>query len=357
MDETLGLPLRAVQSELSDGKVHVFLEHVSTEPSVAVVVRHNEHLLLIKVRRPVTGGEPSWEIPRGFSDGERSLDAGRREVREEVGLEVDEIRQIGLFYADNGAIAQPTAVLEATVKDMAVTLQRDESIEDSQWVTLDRVHAMIRAGEIQDGFTITSIAYLDPRVVDPHSDTRAGNPLRLFFLQDTAENMRATETKQVQLAAGVAAATAALVAVVFSESTSFITSTPRRVVGLVAILLWSLASSTKMLRYRSWKEHYADRLKSLVGSDYTGLAPVIYRPSEPSKGRAVTLARRLWRDESLTGVSVVVVVSSMSILIFMFLRWITENHGTPVTVLASASATVFAAVVISVLLAAARPVR
>ncbi len=68
-------------------------------PTADVIVEMEDGgVVLIERRNPPAG----WAIPGGFIDyGESAEDAARREIREETGLEIGDLRQFGV-YSDPG---------------------------------------------------------------------------------------------------------------------------------------------------------------------------------------------------------------------------------------------------------------
>jgi ADP-ribose pyrophosphatase YjhB (NUDIX family) len=73
-------------------KVIRITQHKFTASAAVVILNaRNEVLLLNHVLRPFSG----WGLPGGFIDrGEQPEDAVRREIREETGLEIDDVRMI-----------------------------------------------------------------------------------------------------------------------------------------------------------------------------------------------------------------------------------------------------------------------
>ncbi|MET9499822.1 NUDIX domain-containing protein [Streptomyces sp. NPDC006552] len=95
-----------------------------------IVVDFSGRILLLE--RADTGG---WGLPGGFMDpGESLEETARREVMEEVGLEVDELRLMNVFsgpeqyyqYPNKDRVFNVTAAYTATVRDWS-HLKQDPS--------------------------------------------------------------------------------------------------------------------------------------------------------------------------------------------------------------------------------------
>ncbi len=62
---------------------------------VSGLIRHENRVLLVRRGRPPLAG--LWSLPGGLVEAGESLEeAARREIREETGIETDELEQIGL---------------------------------------------------------------------------------------------------------------------------------------------------------------------------------------------------------------------------------------------------------------------
>jgi ADP-ribose pyrophosphatase YjhB (NUDIX family) len=70
------------------------MKHEGPRATVDVIVEVDGGIALIRRRNP----PPGWAIPGGFIDyGERAEDAARREMREEVGVDVELVVLLGVY--------------------------------------------------------------------------------------------------------------------------------------------------------------------------------------------------------------------------------------------------------------------
>lgn len=83
---------RTLKAEDGEQFTHTIIH---SEPSVAVIVRHNHHIAFIRQLRTTTN-EYYWEIPAGLKNPDESymIEAAEREVREETGIIVEDTRML-----------------------------------------------------------------------------------------------------------------------------------------------------------------------------------------------------------------------------------------------------------------------
>ena len=125
--------------------------------SVAVFCRHGGEILLVRHKRldlwlPV-GGE--------IEAGETPLEAARRELREETGLEADSWEPVGSMFALNGVCHAPEHVFLARglrASDQPVQ-QAEEGITSVRRVPWPQVLRLVADGTITDGETVAALMY------------------------------------------------------------------------------------------------------------------------------------------------------------------------------------------------------
>jgi len=110
-------------------------------PSVVLVVRDGDHVVLVRQHRPGAGG-PVVELPAGkVEPGESALEAASRELAEECGLAAAGWRELGSFWAAPAYSTERITVLAAQVSGPAAAApDPDEAIEVLR----------VRAGEAHD---------------------------------------------------------------------------------------------------------------------------------------------------------------------------------------------------------------
>lgn len=97
-----------------------------------------------------------WEIPRGFGEpGVAAEDQARAEVREEIGVTVDELVDLGLYFNNTGLEGNPITLFLARITQEPVA-NPEISVDQLRWVPVEELEGMIASAEITDGFTIAA---------------------------------------------------------------------------------------------------------------------------------------------------------------------------------------------------------
>lgn len=123
-------------------------------------------LLLNQFRHPIRAW--SFEIPRGFGEpGVKALDQARNEVKEEIGGEISEVIDLGIYHSNTGLEGNKVQLFYARLISVGKPA-KSEGIESLNWVTHNELKEMIKNGQITDGFTIATYtrAILNGLIID-----------------------------------------------------------------------------------------------------------------------------------------------------------------------------------------------
>jgi|SRR3989338_5383442 len=145
---------------LPDGSIihHHVLDYQKQAAGI-VVIDAEKRILLVKVYRFINNLE-SWEIPSGgvnVREGESVQDGVIRELEEETGYQVKEVKQIGKYYPSNGMSTEIHNVFVGLQPFKVHEQYETNEIMEVQWFAVDKVLAMIKDGIILDGFTIAAV--------------------------------------------------------------------------------------------------------------------------------------------------------------------------------------------------------
>ena len=95
-----------------------------------------------------------WGFPKGhMEDGETEIETALREVKEEVGLdvEIDKKRRYTLNYVINNEIDKTTVLYIAKAKNEKIIMQESE-IENTKWCSFEEALNMLTFDDWKDMF-------------------------------------------------------------------------------------------------------------------------------------------------------------------------------------------------------------
>ncbi len=137
------------QSEGEYGVVH------HKAKSVVVMVEKNGSYLVVYANRYVFQSI-SIEFPAGLiEDNETPEDAAKREVFEETGIEINNVKHQFSYQPSNGTSDQEIIVLKADYKGGELKPDFDE-VEKARWMNKEDYINMLASGSIVDGPTLTA---------------------------------------------------------------------------------------------------------------------------------------------------------------------------------------------------------
>lgn len=121
---------------------------------VILAEKEKRYLLLHQFRHPTRSW--SYEIPRGFGEpGVKAEEQAENEIREEVGGEISELVELGIYHSNTGLEGNKVKLFYAKLKSIGQPSE-EEGIESFLWVSLEELEEMIASAKITDGFTIAT---------------------------------------------------------------------------------------------------------------------------------------------------------------------------------------------------------
>ena len=147
------------EHELPDGRrASYHVVHYSPRGAVAVLPLFADGRVgLIQQYRPSVANLV-WEIPAGkVEPGETAADCARRELREEIGCQVDQLQPLGRVHNALGMTDAQVQLFAAQV-----TARDRQQTEDDEFIRLvcvpwDEALAMVKNGVISDSKTILAL--------------------------------------------------------------------------------------------------------------------------------------------------------------------------------------------------------
>lgn len=122
--------------------------------AVMMAVDEKKRILLVRQFR-LPAAKNLWELPAGkLDEGEKPLQAARRELKEETGYKAKNWRRLAAFWPSPGYVGEHMTIYLAT----GLTAGEPQPMEDERiecrWFTRQELDGMIRDGKIEDGKTI-----------------------------------------------------------------------------------------------------------------------------------------------------------------------------------------------------------
>jgi ADP-ribose pyrophosphatase len=122
--------------------------------AVMMAMDDKKRILLVRQYR-LPAEKHLWELPAGkVDDGEKPLEAAKRELVEETGYKAKKWTKLASFWVSPGYVQERmTIFLAQDLVEGEATPMDDEQIE-ARWFKRKEVGAMIREGKIEDAKTI-----------------------------------------------------------------------------------------------------------------------------------------------------------------------------------------------------------
>ena len=138
-----------------------YREIVDHNGGVGIVAFLEDKIALVKQFR-YAYKSTLYEIPAGkLEKGEEPLNAGIRELEEEVGYKTNNFNYLGKMYPSCGYTNEIIYLYKAeNLHKTAMKLDEDEFLE-VEWFTLEEIKKMVKEGLIVDAKTICALYLLD----------------------------------------------------------------------------------------------------------------------------------------------------------------------------------------------------
>lgn len=128
---------------------------------VGVVVVTTDNRIMLNHEYRYVIDKYCWEIPGGGIDkGENPIEAAKRELYEETGIQSDKFEQVGAFYPLNSFNTELVTVFYTVIDPVPLTDKKSESSEEfgkQKYVTFKEALEMIDKGAIEDALSANAI--------------------------------------------------------------------------------------------------------------------------------------------------------------------------------------------------------
>lgn len=152
------LNLRCDDARRPDGKP-CKREIVEHNGGAAVLAETERGIALVKQFR-YAYGEEIYEIPAGkLNAGEDPMEAARRELKEETGLDAEKLTLLTVLYPSPGYTDEKIYIYRAETAVFGESKLDDGEFLDAEYFDRERVVEMIRRGQIRDSKTIAAVLF------------------------------------------------------------------------------------------------------------------------------------------------------------------------------------------------------
>jgi ADP-ribose pyrophosphatase len=130
------------------------------EGVTVVVENKNEEILFVKAYRYLLDSA-EWETPAGGTEkGEDILKTGEREVLEESGYHIKNLKYLFSYFPASGSNDLKFHVLKAVLDEEKERENFDiNEIADVKWIKKDKIKELIKNNELKDGLTLSALMY------------------------------------------------------------------------------------------------------------------------------------------------------------------------------------------------------
>ena len=157
--ESPWVSLRLVDVEVPGGprfEHHVIRRHL---PAAGTVVHGPQGVLLLWRHRFITRTW-GWEVPAGrVEEGETLEEGAAREVLEETGWRPGPLTHLYSCHPANGISDMRFEVFSADGAEHAGDPSDPAESSRVEWVPVDEVRRLVRAGEVRDGLSLTALLW------------------------------------------------------------------------------------------------------------------------------------------------------------------------------------------------------
>jgi ADP-ribose pyrophosphatase len=146
------------RKKLPNGRTAYF-EEVDHPGAALVVPFIRDKIVFIRQYRGVIG-KYIWELPAGTLDpGETPYACAKREVAEETGYRVKDIRRIGLIYSTPGFCNERIYIFKARCEGRKEKPKLSDELIKTKQLTRREVLKLFRKGSINDAKTIAALGF------------------------------------------------------------------------------------------------------------------------------------------------------------------------------------------------------
>jgi len=147
---------------LPNGKKAEHFYQLVRKNYILVIVQNDEGHILVEKQYRWGVSDFVYEIPAGFiNDGEPPLEAAIREVKEETGYVLKNVKLLGEIYPQPGFCTMHAFIIKGTVANLTQSNPEfDEEDIELAFMSIPQIKKDIKKGKIKDMGFISAISFL-----------------------------------------------------------------------------------------------------------------------------------------------------------------------------------------------------
>jgi ADP-ribose pyrophosphatase len=120
----------------------------------------DRHVVLIRQYRYVFGENNRWEMPTGgVKSGETLLEAAHRELREEIGYDASQLKEMNTYYTSKSVMHEIAHLYIGSHLSQIEAIPDETEFLEIEIFSFDKVLEMVLQSEIRDSMTILAVLY------------------------------------------------------------------------------------------------------------------------------------------------------------------------------------------------------
>ena len=127
--------------------------------AVMMAMDAKDRIMLVRQYR-LPAGQYLWELPAGkLDEGEKPLQAAKRELTEETGLRAKKWKKLASFYPSPGYVEEMMTIYLATELTQGDAAPMDDERIQTRWFKKKELRDLLRSNEIVDAKTMIGFLY------------------------------------------------------------------------------------------------------------------------------------------------------------------------------------------------------
>jgi len=120
----------------------------------------DRHVVLVRQYRYVFGENNRWEMPTGgVKSGETLLEAAHRELREEIGYDASQLKEMNTYYTSKSVMHEIAHLYIGSHLSQIEAIPDETEFLEIEIFSFDKVLEMVLQSEIRDSMTVLAVLY------------------------------------------------------------------------------------------------------------------------------------------------------------------------------------------------------